>query len=74
MQQAWAVPEQGAHADAGTWLQAANAEKSLRVGTLTPADGIQVPQSPAATPRPGQRAVPPGNWPGSMWREGRRQS
>lgn len=52
--------------DARTWLQAPNAEKSPRVGTLTPADGIQVPQSPAATHRPGQRAVPPGDWPGSM--------
>lgn len=54
------------HIDARTWLQAPNAEKSPKLGTLTPADGIQVPQSPAATHRPGQRAVPPGDWPGSM--------
>lgn len=52
--------------DARTWLQAPNAEKSPRVGTLTPADGIQVPQSAAATRGPGQRAVPPGDWPGSV--------
>lgn len=37
-------------------------------GTLTPADGIQVPQSPAAAYGPGQRPVPPGAWTGSMWR------
>lgn len=45
-----------------------NGEENSKVGTLTPADGIQVPQRPAATRGLGQRPVPPWDWSGSMWR------
>lgn len=41
---------------------------NAEAGTLTPADGIQIPQCPAAAHGPGQRPVPPGDWTGGMWR------
>lgn len=69
MQQAQAVPEQGGTCRRRDLLQTANREENPEVDTLTPADGIQVPQGPAAAHGPGQRPVPPGDWTGSsMWR------
>lgn len=48
-----------AHADARTRLHTPHGEENSQVDTLTPADGIQVAQGPAAAHRPGQRPVPP---------------
>ena len=68
MQQAQAVLEQGGECRGRIQFWTPKGEENSKAGTLTPADGIQVPQCPAATRGLGQRPVPPWNWLGSMWR------